>query len=316
MLWALFTVLAAAGQTLRNATQRDLIARVGVVGATHVRFLFGFPFALLFLGAMRMVSQDALPALSWSLLPSLLAGTLAQIGATALMLQAMRSKSFVVTTAYTKTEPVLVALFGLIFLGDALSWGMALAILVATCGVVLTAWPKTSGDGISGWSFPAFSSFMKALSSREPATTSLKNPLVLGIASAALFAISAIGFRASIHGLPSGGYGIRASTILVLGLGLQAFLLSAFLLITDRPALVAILRHWKPSLFAGFMGALASQFWFLGFALAAAQVRTLALIEVFFARLVSGKLFSERPSSREGLGLVLIVIGVVLLLNL
>ena len=38
-------------------------------------------------------------------------------------------------------------------------------------------------------------------------------------------------------------------------------------------------------MFAGFMGALASQFWFLAFALtAAANVRTLALVEVLFAQ--------------------------------
>ena len=39
---------------------------------------------------------------------------------------------------------------------------------------------------------------------------------------------------------------------------------------------------------AGFIGAFASQFWFLAFALtAAANVRTLALVEVLFAQAVS-----------------------------
>src|SRR5438552_2894903 len=47
-LWIVFTVLAAAGQTARNAMQRELTATLGTVGATHVRFLFGFPFALNF----------------------------------------------------------------------------------------------------------------------------------------------------------------------------------------------------------------------------------------------------------------------------
>ena len=47
MLWAVFTLLAAGGQTIRNAMQRELTATLGTVGATHVRFLFGFPFALL-----------------------------------------------------------------------------------------------------------------------------------------------------------------------------------------------------------------------------------------------------------------------------
>ncbi|MDP1845404.1 MAG: EamA/RhaT family transporter, partial [Candidatus Moranbacteria bacterium] len=46
MLWAIFTLIAAAAQTARNAMQRELTATLGTVGATHVRFLFGFPFAL------------------------------------------------------------------------------------------------------------------------------------------------------------------------------------------------------------------------------------------------------------------------------
>ena len=293
MLWALFTVIAAASQTLRNALQRDLTARLGVVGATHVRFLFGFPFAVVFLGLMAAVTGDAIPAIKASVLPTVAVAALAQIGATGLMLAAMQSKSFVVATAYTKTEPVLVALFGLVFLGESLSAGMVIAILIATAGVLLTAWPK---EGMKDWSLPA---------------------LALGIAAAALFAVSAVAFRAAIHALPSGSFGIRASTILALGLFFQSVSLSAYLALTNRAALAAILKLWRPSLFAGFMGALASQFWFLGFALVtAAKVRTLALIEVFFARIISGKMFSEKPTPREGLGLVLIVVGVGLLLNL
>ena len=50
-LWAVFTVIAAAAQTVRTATQRELTQKLGTVGATHVRFLFGLPFALVFLVA-------------------------------------------------------------------------------------------------------------------------------------------------------------------------------------------------------------------------------------------------------------------------
>jgi drug/metabolite transporter (DMT)-like permease len=293
MLWAIFTLLAAASQTLRNALQRDLTQRLGVVGATHVRFLFGAPFALVFLTLMTVGTGDAIPEIPLKALPAVAIAALTQIGATGLMLAAMTSRSFVVTTAYTKTEPVLVALFGLVFLGEHLSAGMVLAIAIATAGVMLTAWPK-AGMGQGSWA-----------------------ALALGLTSAALFAISAIAFRAAIHALPSGGFGIRASTVLALGLVFQALTLSAYLAVTNRAALAAILRLWRPSLLAGFMGAFASQFWFLGFALAsAAQVRTLALVEVFFARLVSGKMFSEIPTRREGLGLILIVAGVALLLSL
>ena len=53
----------------------------------------------------------------------------------------------------------------------------------------------------------------------------------------------------------------------------------------DPKVLHAIARAWRPSLFAGFMGAFASEFWFLAFAITtAANVRTLALVEVLFAQ--------------------------------
>ena len=70
-----------------------------------------------------------------------------------------------------------------------------------------------------------------------------------------------------------------------------------------------------PSLLAGFMGALASQFWFLALALAtAASVRTLALVEVLFAQGISRFVFKQATTTREVVGIVLIVIGVVVLL--
>ena len=79
--------------------------------------------------------------------------------------------------------------------------------------------------------------------------------------------------------------------------------------------LFAIFRVWRPSLSAGLAGAIASQFWFLAFALAtAASVRTLALIEVLFAQLVARVAFGQRTSAREALGMVLVVGGVALLL--
>ena len=51
-------------------------------------------------------------------------------------LAAMGERSFVVTIAYIKTEPIQVALFGFIFLGDKVTLPMGVAILVATAGVM------------------------------------------------------------------------------------------------------------------------------------------------------------------------------------
>src|SRR5437660_302455 len=85
-LWALFTVIAAASQTVRNATQRELITTLGTAGAMHVRFLFGLPFAALFLVAVVIASGQALPRPPISFWPWVLAGALAQCGWTGLML--------------------------------------------------------------------------------------------------------------------------------------------------------------------------------------------------------------------------------------
>ena len=68
---------------------------------------------------------------------------------------------------------------------------------------------------------------------------------------------------------------------------------------------------WKPSLLAGFLGAAASQFWFLSFALTSvANVRTLALVEVLFAQGIAYYSLKQKISMREALGIALIVIGV------
>ena len=144
MLWAVFTLIAAAAQTARNAMQRELTASLGTVGATHVRFLFGFPFALIFLFGLLAVTGAALPAPPLVFWPWVIAGAGTQIAATALMLSAMGERSFVVAYAYIKTEPVQVALFGLIFLGDRVTPLSAVAIRIATTVSIDSASPRNT----------------------------------------------------------------------------------------------------------------------------------------------------------------------------
>ena len=292
-LWAIFTVIAAAGQVLRNAQQRELTQSLGTVGATHVRFLFGLPFGLLFLALVLVGTGLPLPPLNGAMLTWTVIAALAQIGATALLLAAMRERSFVVITAYAKTEPMQVAVFGLAFLGDAVSAGAAAAIVIATAGVLLVSWPRSTGGEAFTW-----------------------QPALLGLGSGAMFAIAAIGFRGGIRALGSGSFVLDATVTLALGLLIQTVLLSAYLYVFDRKTLAAILRLWRPSLFAGFTGAFASQMWYLAFALeTAAKVRTLALIEIIFAQVLSRNLFKQTRASREAAGIALIVAGVALLLN-
>src|SRR5690242_9756376 len=60
-LWIPFTLVASAGQVARNAMQRSLTAKLGTWGATNIRFLFGFPFSLLFLSLVLLATGDPLP---------------------------------------------------------------------------------------------------------------------------------------------------------------------------------------------------------------------------------------------------------------
>ena len=292
-LWAVFTVIAAAGQVARNAQQKELTQSLGTVGATHVRFLFGLPFGLLFLAIVLAATGLPLPHLNPLMLTWTVTAALAQIGATALLLAAMRDRSFVVITAYAKTEAMQVALFGLLFLGERVTLSLATAIAVATAGVLLVSWPRSTGGEAFTW-----------------------KPAVLGIGSGAMFAIAAIGFRGGIRALDTPSFVVGATTTLALGLVIQTAVLSAYLFVFDRKTLDAIFRLWRPSMLAGFTGAFASQMWFLAFALeTAAKVRTLALIEIVFAQVVSRNLFKQTLASREALGIALIVAGVAILLN-
>lgn len=291
-VWIPATLFAAAAQAGRNAVQRSLTATLGTLGATQVRFLFGFPFALLFLGAVLAIGGEAAPGVNREFTWFVLGGALAQIAATALMLAAMRERSFVVVTAWTKTEPVQVALFGFAVLGDPLSPTGIAAVMLATLGVVLMSVNPASAAGRG----------------------SLR-PALLGLVSGAFFALSAIGFRGAILALDSGGFVLRATWTLAWSLGVQTLLLVAWMALFNRALLLACMAAWRASIWGGLLGASASQGWFIGFSLtAAANVRTLGLVEVLFAQLLSRRLFSHAASRRELAGIALIVVGVGLLL--
>ena len=103
-----------------------------------------------------------------------------------------------------------------------------------------------------------------------------------------------------------------ASTLLVAQL-LQTVMLGGWLLVRERQVVRAVLTLWRPSLFAGLMGAAASAGWFTAFALtSAAHVRTLGLVELVFSYAISLKLFRERFTRRELIGMGLLVAGLVL----
>jgi len=296
-LWIPVTVAAAFAQTIRNALQRGLTSEIGVVAGTHVRFLFGLPFALVFLAvgaglAERTPPVPDAPSAGWLAL-----GAVMQMAATALMLAAMRLRSFVVATAYTKTEPVLVLLVAVVALGEVPTVLLVVAVLTATAGVLIMTWPRTGAGAVGSRGALEAAGF--------------------GVAAAAAFALSAVAYRGGILGLGGAAEPLAPATALAFAMILQAASLALWLAWRDPAALAAIARAWRPSLGAGFAGALASLGWFTAFALMeTAAVRTLGLVELIFAQALSRRLFQEVTSPREWLGLALLALGVGLVLNL
>ena len=229
-LWVLFTLLASSAQTLRNAMQRDLIGALGAVGAAQVRFLFGLPFAVLFLAGMLVATGLATPQLTLPNLGWTAFGAVSQVIATAMMLAAMRTRSFVVAVAYTKTEPAQVALFGLVAFNETPTLSLIAAIGLAMIGVALMSVPSRK-ELASDWRSAAY-----------------------GLASATFFAFAAIGFRSAVVGVETSSRALAASLILVVGLAIQSATLALYLGAFDRAGARAILAAWRSSLFAGFHG--------------------------------------------------------------
>jgi drug/metabolite transporter (DMT)-like permease len=290
--WVPIVVGAAFAQTLRNAGQRTLTTQVGTLPATLVRFLYGLPFALGWLTlAWQLDGAGPRPVLNTAYLAWLGFGALAQLGATALLLMAMKERNFIVAVTYSKTEVLQVALFGTLFLHELPGWVSAIAMAVATLGVLLLSAPPAGAAGTNRWWSAA---------------------AWLGLGSGTLFAFSAVGYRgaalsqAAVSPWLIGAWGVLWAQCL------QSLLLGGYLALRDRAGLWAIVRAWRLSLMAGTMGAMASIGWFTAMALRpAADVRTLGLVEVLFSYLVSRRLFRERLAPLERWGLVLVSLGLV-----
>ena len=287
MLWILLTAAAAPLQVARNALQRGLVGEAGPWGATLVRFLFGLPFSVAILLVVRALTPEAAPHFSGRFILAVSAGALAQVGATASLLLAMRSSGFAVATMMQQSSLPLAALLGWAVFEDALRPAGWAGIAATTAGLAIMSWPGRGG-----------------------ARAALGGAL-LGSASGLAFAVALNGYRQASLALDA-GHPIYASTVSVcVAQGLQSIGLMAILAIVRPQALRAVAASWRQSLGAGLFGAAASACWFAALALApAGQVRAVGVIEAPIAAAVGRRLFKERLLLRQIAGGGLAALGV------
>ncbi|MFI4973021.1 MAG: EamA/RhaT family transporter [Caulobacterales bacterium] len=272
MLWIPITIGAATLQVARNALQRGLLSGAGPWGATLVRFLFGLPFSLLFVGVAWLFSPHAQLTFAPRFWIACVSGGAAQIAATAAMLVSMRRSSFALGTAFQQSSIPIAAFMGLAF-GEHLGLGRWAGIGLVTAGLFALAWPRASA-GPRDWSAAA-----------------------LGLVAGTGFALASNAYRQAALGLDAHHPALTAQVTVFTVQAMQSAALVAWLLATDRRALFVAVTAWRSSLPAGFFGAAASGLWFTAFALSpAGPVRAVGVVEMPVAALAGRRLFAERLS--------------------
>ena len=295
-LWVPVVLFAAGAQTLRNTAQRTLTAELGTWPATLVRFLYGLPFAALWLAALYLLPQQAplVPQFSWAYVGWIALGAFFQVMGTAALLMAMKERNFAVAVMLTKTEVLQVALFSSVLLHELPTPLILLAMLLATVGVLMLSLPPR-GQALN----------LRAWCSRSA---------LYGLACGACFAIASIGFRGAALVLNAQTPWISGAWGVLLAQALQTLGLGAWITWRSAHSLLPIVRAWRLSLLAGSMGAAASLAWFTAYAMqSASQVRTLGMVEVVFSYIVSRKLFSESFTWAEKMGVALMMLGLVMI---
>jgi len=286
MLWIPITVGAAGLQVARNAFQRGLLTQAGPWGATLVRFLFGLPFAALFLALAVWLGGPLSPRLGAGFWLACAAGGAAQMVATAAMLVSMRRSSFALGTVFQQSSIPLAGLFGLAF-GEplhALKW---LGLALVTAGLVVLGWPrKLAGERVG-------------------------SAALLGLVAGAGFALASNAFRQAALGLEAHAPVFAALATLLVVQAMQSVALAAWLAVRNPVALFTVVARWRESLPAGFFGAAASGLWFTAFALSpAGPVRAVGVVEMPIAALAGRRLFAERLAPWQILVLLQIAAGV------
>ena len=296
-LWVILSVAAAFFQNLRSALQKHLKGKLSNSAAAYSRFLYALPFSLLYLFAVCTITNKDIPELHPTFFLYALAGSVAQILFTVILLWMFSFKSFAVGTTLSKLEVVIVAILGTVILQDGLSTLAIVAIFICATGVVgLTAGQNAIRlNQITGMIF-----------SRDTS---------VGLACAFFLGASVVCFRGASLSLQSDSFIVAAATTLAVSLLMQTLLMGFWITWREPDQWKKLIRQWRWACVVGLAGVLTSIAWFSAFTLQNASfVRAVGTIELVFTYLFSTRIFREKISRAEMTGMSLVVVGIILLL--
>ena len=296
-LWIPLTIAAAFLQNIRSALQKYLTGRLSTLGAAYVRFLYALPVALVywFLVWWYYGIPDLNPTPAF--FAHVTAGGVCQILFTVLLLWMFSFHNFAVGTTFSKLETVMVAVFGLMLLGDPVNIGVAVAIGVSALGLVL------------------ISAGQERLSPATLLQGLWRLPTLIGLLCAASLGASVVFFRAASLSLGIDSFVLAAATTLLAALTVQVLCMGTVIMFRERDQMVRVLWCWKPASLVGLSGGLASIGWFSAYTLQnASYVRALGQVELVFTYVVTLAYFREKVTVAELCGTALIGGGILILL--
>ena len=297
--WVAVTLFAVIMQTIRTAGQKQLTAHLDAITVTLVRFLFGLPFAVLYLLTVNHLSSSFLPPLNSTFLIFATIAAVAQIIATVLLISLFSLRNFAVGTTYARTEAFLTALLGVFLFAEHISLFGWLAIVISVAGViVLTVARSELGD--AGWLFRLWN-----------------RAALIGVGSGLFFAIASLSLRTASLSFELDAPLLTAGITLVAMIVIQTALMLIYVSLKQVGQLIIMIRQWRLGLFVGLTSALGSMGWFIAMTLErASYVKALGQIEFLFALGVSTLFFRERSTRLELYAMTLIAGGLIILIAL
>ena len=296
-LWIPLTIAAAFFQNIRSAMQKHLKGKLTTLGAAYVRFLYAWPIALVYFFAVVYIEEQPLPGINAGFLIYALLGGLCQIMFTIFLLWLFSFHNFAVGTTFSKLETVMVAIFGLLLLGDKLNPAIIIAIAMSTLGLVVLS---------AGQAKLNISNLLKGL---------WRLPTLIGLGCAAWLGMSVVLFRAASLSLGLESFLLAAAFTLLIVLILQIAIMGILIGLREPDQLTKVLLYWRPAMLVGISGGLASIGWFSAFTLQnATYVRALGQIELLFTFSVALMVFREKVSTLEIAGITLITASIVIIL--
>ncbi len=261
-----------------------------------MRYVYGAPIAAAMTALYMYVEGLLVSALPPSFLALSMAGGLAQVLATALLIMGFDGRGFVAGTAFSKTEALQAAIFSFLVLDERLSPIAWVGVLIGVTGVLSLALGGAKQSNV-------FASLGK-------------RGALYGILAGSLFALTGVLVKHATELLPGTDPVAAALVTLTTVMVFQTAMHGAWLMARDPATLRKVVKTWRSSSLVGVLAAVGSACWFTGFATApVALVRIVGQVEVVFTLAFAHFVLRERLRSHEVIGLLLVGLAVILALT-